>query len=147
MSIGKATPPKVVEGIVSDLGAARRHQKSIIAKTAEDWGVSEAVVNAIMQKKKPDIMMLREAAAGRYLVLGSRNQDRIAEALEDDARMKSTSIRDLAIAGEKMTNAAITLIDGHQAKINFNIGDVKSGMKVVEAYDREKAARKAAITI
>lgn len=146
--MAKPTPPAIVNAIMTDLAQIKRGSRGIIEEIAERWGVTDAVVTHIQQRKKNDIAMLREGIAERNFMLVGSTQERIAEALADDKKMAETPIRDMALTVEKLTNAGVTAIDGHApviGKIDFTA--IKADRLTLEVYDERMARRKAELAL
>lgn len=138
-----ATPPKVVEGIVTDLAAAEKGKRGLVKQLAKEWGVSEFVVDHIATRKKGDIQAMREAIAERGLELTIGVQARLAEKLDDDKAMADTPLRDLALTHEKLVNSSVTAQDGHAPAVSVNFAFVKDGLRALAGYDERIKAVKA----
>lgn len=138
-----ATAPKVVEGIVTELAAAKPGQRGLIKQLAKEWGVSEFVVDHISQRKKGDIQAMRAVIAERGLELTIGVQARLAEKLDDDDAMAGTPLRDLALTHEKLVNSSVTAQDGHAPAVSVNFAFVKEGLRALNGYDERIKAVKA----
>lgn len=138
------TPKKVVEGIVENLAKLDPEKNVPVAKLAEEWGVSKAVVEAIRRRSQVDIQELRKVYAERGFELAVMIQERLGEKLLDPEEMKKTPVRDLALAGEKTVNAAVTAQDGHQPVVSLNFGFISQQMKNLSNYDALRAQQQLA---
>lgn len=139
----RATPKKVVDGIVEDLAKGKPRQQGIIKQTAVDWGVSESVVVKLQKQKKQDIQMLREKCAENGFILSHLLDERILEAVQDDVKMAGTGLRDMAQAREKVIGSSVTALEGHQQAPVVNIAFVKQGIETLSRIDGVLAEKRA----
>lgn len=126
--------PGVAENIINELarimGSNGRNLSN--RQVAERWELAEEKVQQISRSIKGDIPNLRAQASTRCLIVASILQDELLERLMDPEERKKIPAEKLPKMLRDAVDAGVTLQDGHQPAVSFNVGEMMSAMKRVE---------------